>query len=273
MNVRIFYVLSLLILTASTGFSQNQPIDKWVARGTYFYKQKDYRKAVVWLEKAGREGHLPSQVLLGDVYYRGLLGRQDYGAAQAWYSNAAYEGNRVAQYRMGVIYSSNAELSSLLEDKKGDQKMSHHSNQYYRKAVSWFEKSAKQGYMLAQYDLGLMYRLGYGVHDDRKQAAFWFEKAARQGYALAQANLGALYRDARLLNTEKALMWMRKSLAQKERPVLALCNLADIYSRGLYGVRRDVPKALKFAEEACRRGHTHICKRIPRLKKIIEKGL
>jgi uncharacterized protein len=52
---------------------------------------------------------------------------------------------------------------------------------------------AKQGNASAQYNLGLMYRNGWGVPQDDKTAMKWWKLAAEQGYASAQNNLGTMY--------------------------------------------------------------------------------
>ena len=49
---------------------------------------------------------------------------------------------------------------------------------------------AEQGYVPAQYILGMMYDNGQGVRQDYAEAVKWYRKAAEQGYAQAQYNLG-----------------------------------------------------------------------------------
>ena len=51
---------------------------------------------------------------------------------------------------------------------------------------------AKQGNASAQYNLGLMYRNGWGVPQDDKTAMTWWKLAAEQGDATAQYNLGLM---------------------------------------------------------------------------------
>ncbi|HTG82228.1 MAG TPA: tetratricopeptide repeat protein, partial [Geobacteraceae bacterium] len=58
-----------------------------------------------------------------------------------------------------------------------------------REAANWFRKSADQGYVTAQYDLGVMYAKGEGVEYDRKESAKWYRKAAESGHPAAQYNL------------------------------------------------------------------------------------
>lgn len=59
--------------------------------------------------------------------------------------------------------------------------------------VTWFRKTAEQGYAEAQYWLGLCYYLGDGVTQDYNQAVAWYRKAAEQGYANAQESLSVCY--------------------------------------------------------------------------------
>ena len=54
-------------------------------------------------------------------------------------------------------------------------------------------KLAEQGYVDAQYNLGVMYGNGQGVPQDHKQAVKWYRKAAEQGYVKAQYNLAIMY--------------------------------------------------------------------------------
>jgi len=55
------------------------------------------------------------------------------------------------------------------------------------------QMAAKQGYLHAQYLLGVFYARGFGVKKDYIAAVKWFTKAAEQGHAPAQYNLGDLY--------------------------------------------------------------------------------
>jgi len=54
-----------------------------------------------------------------------------------------------------------------------------------KQAIAIFEKTAKQGYAIAQNNLGWMYEKGKGVAKDDVKAIEWYAKAAEQGYAIA----------------------------------------------------------------------------------------
>ena len=59
----------------------------------------------------------------------------------------------------------------------------------YAEAVKWYRKSAEQGYMYGQYNLGDCYENGKGVTQDYAEAAKWYKKAADQGHTGAKKGL------------------------------------------------------------------------------------
>ncbi|MGK5091100.1 tetratricopeptide repeat protein [Deltaproteobacteria bacterium TL4] len=63
-----------------------------------------------------------------------------------------------------------------------------------KEALAWYQKSADQGYAPSQSILGFMYRHGLGVEKNDQRAVYWYRKASNQGYARAQFNLGSMYR-------------------------------------------------------------------------------
>lgn len=66
-------------------------------------------------------------------------------------------------------------------------------HQNYAEVKAWYAKAANQGFAQAQYNLGVMYDTGLGVRQSDTQAKKWFSKAANQGFAQAQYNLGVMY--------------------------------------------------------------------------------
>jgi hypothetical protein len=65
--------------------------------------------------------------------------------------------------------------------------------QDYAQAIQWYRRAADQGNAYAQVNLGVMYDQGRGVPQDYTQAAYWYRRAADQGNADAQFNLGLMY--------------------------------------------------------------------------------
>jgi len=56
----------------------------------------------------------------------------------------------------------------------------------------WFAKAAKQGDPEAQYKLGLMYRDGLGVTQNKSESRRWLRKAANNGHGEAKQALDEL---------------------------------------------------------------------------------
>ena len=59
-------------------------------------------------------------------------------------------------------------------------------------AATWYRKAADQGYVFAQFNLGLMYANGQGVAKNQKEAVAWYRKAAAAGNESAKAALASL---------------------------------------------------------------------------------
>lgn len=72
---------------------------------------------------------------------------------------------------------------------------------------------AKNGDVLAQYNLGWMYDNGEGVVQNYEKAFEWYSKAANQGFAMAQYNLGLLYQNGQGVekDDQRAFEWYRKA--------------------------------------------------------------
>ena len=103
--------------------------------------------------------------------------------------------------------------------------------QSYSKALYWFRKAAEQGNADAQLLLGLVYYSGHGVSRSYSKAVYWFKKSAEQGNMHAQNNLGAAYDSGKGVEPSysKAVYWYKKSAAQGDMD--AKKNLSKIEGR------------------------------------------
>lgn len=112
----------------------------------------------------------------------------------------------------------------------------------YATALREWQPLAKQGHVVAQYNLGLLYANGQGVQKDDAQARQWYEKAAVQEHADAQVNLGSLYDYGRGVpqDFKMAVRWYRRSANQGND--LAQRRLGLLYERG-DGVPKDYVQA------------------------------
>ncbi|MGD1078694.1 MAG: tetratricopeptide repeat protein [Candidatus Sulfotelmatobacter sp.] len=71
-------------------------------------------------------------------------------------------------------------------------------------AIEWLRKSAGQGYVGAEFALGIMYETGVvGLQKDPHEAAKWFLKAAKQQNRAAQDKLSAMLTQG-LISAEEA---------------------------------------------------------------------
>lgn len=149
------------------------------------------------------------------------------------YLQAEHNQDSNTQNRIGVIY-----LKEYKDEKK---------------AVEWFTKSANQGDMYGQYNLGLMYKQGKGVKQDYQQAFDWFSKAAGQGNAQAMTALGNMYDDGTGVKKDEfeAVEWYMKA-ARKGDPV-GQCNAAGIYTHTT-AIKKDYLNA-RVLLEYCLKGN------------------
>ena len=78
-------------------------------------------------------------------------------------------------------------------------------------ALRLWQPLADQGYVGAQFNLGVMYRDDLGVPRDYQEAVKWFRLAAEQGNANAQFNLGRMYFNGHGVPQDyaEAVMWFR----------------------------------------------------------------
>ena len=84
-------------------------------------------------------------------------------------------------------------------------------SQDYKEAVRWYTMAAEQDYAIAQFNLGAMYENGEGVPQNYKEAVRLYTLAAEQGHAKAQSNLGVMYRNGEGVFAEfvTAHMWFK----------------------------------------------------------------
>jgi uncharacterized protein len=121
----------------------------------------------------------------------------------------------------------------------------------YITAFDWYKKASAQGNPRAQYNLAHMYQNGWGVERDSQAAFKWYTVSAEQGDPFAQLNLGQIYRQ-RMKNYESAVKWY--TLSAEQGVALAQYNLALLYGKGL-GVKKDYATAHMWATISNQHGH------------------
>ena len=133
-----------------------------------------------------------------------------------------------------------------------------YQNGDYATALSELKPLANQGYDRAQFRLGWMYDMGYGVPEDDKTAVKWYTLAAEQGHDGAQFNLGWMYFYGEGVPEKMnqrfpiALKWY--TLAAEQGHDGAQNNLAYMYANGLSGTF-DYKTAVKWYTLAAEQGN------------------
>jgi TPR repeat protein len=127
--------------------------------------------------------------------------------------------------------------------------------QDYAQALIWYRKAAEQGHPRAEYNLGLAYQNGEAVPKDVAQAMAWFRKAADQGDVLAQSNLGVAYENGVGVQQDysQAADWYRKAAEQGFAE--AQYGLGFLYLNGK-GVPKDETQATTWLLKAAEQGET-----------------
>ena len=151
-----------------------------------------------------------------------------------------------AQYHLGVYCESYALIMPTISNETATAK-----NLKLEQAAYWYRKSAEQGNMDAQYNLGRYYEWIWEVDGtkDYEEAIKWYTKAEEQGDKRSQARLGFCYFWGHGVKQDlkEAVKWYTKSAEQGD--VKAQCYLANCYENGL-GVPKDKKEAIKWYTKA-----------------------
>lgn len=175
------------------------------------------------LRRAARQDNTEAMLAAGSVLLRQTAPaaiEEGMQFAQA----AAKRGDPGAQYLVGKAYFDGVSSPKKIPD--------------LPKAKAWFEMAAERNHAPAIYQLGIMYKGGYGIARDSAIAAQWFEKAAELGNADAMFMLGNLYLNGEgvPLSPREALRMYMKAAAL-DHP-LAAQSIAYAFKDGGLGLPR-----------------------------------
>ena len=160
--------------------------------------------------------------------------------------------------------SAEFEVGARLAEGKG-------TDQNFKDAAKWYQRSATQGFAQAQYRLGTLYERGLGLKTDTPRAKEWYERAAEQGNMKAMHNLAVLSANAKSGTPDytTAAKWFTDAaqlgLADSQ------FNLAVLYENGL-GVTTDMRQAYKWLSLAARNGDKEATRRRDIMKGKLSAG-
>ena len=168
-------------------------------------------RAIELFTSAANNGHLESQIFLGDHYGDSETAHFDANKSYEYFKLARLQSDTYAQYRianflllgigvqtdqsLGLRYleqsanSGLAEAQYLLASLILNKKISGTDEE----ALSLFEAAATQGFKGAYAPLGTMYRMGIGTQIDLERLIHWYEMAAASGDPETQFELGMMY--------------------------------------------------------------------------------
>ena len=143
--------------------------------------EKNETTAVEYFNKVVRKGPCTNKyvsavynIAICNWYGKGVDADQFKALTYFW--TAANRGHALSQYYVG---------SHLMKKCKRDDLHS-------QLAATMLERSAEQGILKAQFNIGVCYEIGYGVNVDKTTALEWFSKSAEQGNELALLKIVAI---------------------------------------------------------------------------------
>ncbi|HRR06427.1 MAG TPA: tetratricopeptide repeat protein [Victivallales bacterium] len=255
-----FFFYSFLSLSLAI-FSQNENPDELFKLANQFYfgkngKNKDYKKAFEYYQKAAYLGHKKAAFNLGICYETGKGTEINPVAAFKCYEEAASAGIKEAKYNLAIsltygVYDQNGNeiiKPDILQAEKILEELTNNSfppanlklaelriSQGGEKANSAFEliKSVfNEKDPLCLRLLADCYFLGYGTEKSPQKTLIFLEKASKLGDIEATAKLAHIlyYGDGVPKNIQKAIE-LFKLAAQKNHPT-AIYMLATMYFTG-----------------------------------------
>lgn len=98
-------------------------------------------------------------------------------------------------------------------------------SQQYDKCFQGHMEIAKQGYPLAECQVGYFYLEGIGVEKNLEQAFYWTQRGAQHGDRDAQMNLAEFYANGLFVekNLDLAKEWYKKAALQNHNLAIAKC--------------------------------------------------
>ena len=154
--------------------------------------------------------------------------------------------------------SAEFEVGARLAEGKG-------TDQSFKDAAKWYQRSASKGFVQAQYRLGTLYERGLGMKADLPRAEDWYKRAAELGNVKAMHNLAVLSTSQSKGTPDyaSAAKWFGQAA---ERGLSdSQFNLAVLHENGL-GVPKDLKSAYMWLSLAARSGDKEAVRRRDILK-------
>ena len=168
--------------------------------GKVAYELSNFESALGEFRLAAKHGEPRAQYMLGVMYEHGRGVGKGNDAAMKWYRMAAEQGHAKSQYRLGLMHEKG--MGRPVVGRSGDSgggglgviaaPTHQRLGLSYAEAVKWYSMAANQGFVDAQYNLGLMYASGGGIPENYMVAYVWWTVANAYGNEQAGTKLNIL---------------------------------------------------------------------------------
>ena len=184
----------------------------------YSVEIQAYEEAVIWFKFAAKQGYPQAQYNLGLAYFSGRGIKENRQEAFNLYTKAAEGGLVQAQLELALRHSEGYYAQGI---KKCPKKVEY-----------WALKAYNNGSADAANFMGTQYAETYNVFGkDLKKAEEWWLKAEALGSVLAQYNLGMMYKNEKPVRLSQALIYLKKAADQGDSQ--AQCELGKLYMEGI----------------------------------------
>ena len=208
-------------------------------------------QGVEWLNRSASAGQHEAQFALGFIHDEGVVVGRNLETAITWYKKTAEAGNTEAKYNLARCQhlQGNHYIAFRLWTeiaKTQDHRSLNNVGTYLalgiatdkdnHAAADIFRKAQKNGYIIAEYNLGICYEFGEGVQQSNAAAFIHIESTARRGYPQAQYHLADCYLTGRIVGTKNhslALKWLNMARERmKKSEVLDKTYSLDLRLQG-----------------------------------------
>jgi clan AA aspartic protease (TIGR02281 family) len=209
-----------------------------------------------FIEAKAKKGSSEAQFMLWEKYWY-----SDTEQAFNWLNKSAENGYSKAQYMLGELHYVGGKFTYSGYEIDKD----------YKKAEYWWLKSAKQGEVLAQTNLGCIYcdndiyhtmsyqynskSGGVKIPVDYNKAFFWLDKAVKNGNNHAKSVLSWMYANGFGTTKELSEAFKLTKEVAEQGDLNAQLNLGYMYELG-EGTNKDMGQAIYWYKKAAINGNT-----------------
>ena len=152
--------------------------------------EQNYEESFLHFKSSAEEKKSDAQICLGEMYRDGLGVAQNYEEAIKYFKLSADQGNEWGQFCLGEMYRDGKGIEKNQEEADKYFKLVTGQNLFFRlNTFNYFVRKAEDGDSDAIFSLGVMYRGGNGVEQNKDKAKEYFKQGQDKGNELAKKAL------------------------------------------------------------------------------------